>query len=98
MEDTIILTFYISQNYIKLPKNTIRENANLFILFQQDHTNLCYFYRDHCCDLKKDDFIELCNDSWGEKFGFVTIDLTSKINKGKYRKMLNYFLRINNLD
>ena len=25
--------FYISQNYIKLPKNTIRENANLFIIF-----------------------------------------------------------------
>lgn len=26
--------FYISQNYIKLPKNTIRENASLFILFE----------------------------------------------------------------
>jgi hypothetical protein len=83
--------FYISQNYIKLPKNTIRENTNFFILFPQDHSNLGYFYRDHCIDLKKEDFYDLCNKSWYEKFGFVTIDLTSDRNNGKYRKMLNNF-------
>lgn len=86
--------FYISQNYIKLPKNTIRENTNLFILFPQDKLNLNYFYRDHCNDIKKDEFDDLCYKSWNIEFGFVTIDLSSKINRGKYRKMLNYFLII----
>jgi hypothetical protein len=83
--------FYISQDYIKIPKNTIRENTNFFILFQQDQTNLNYFYRERCTDIKKEEFHELCNESWKEEYGFVTIDITSKINKGKYRKMLNYF-------
>lgn len=82
--------FYISQNYIKLPKNTIRENSNFFILFPQNLTDLNYFYKNHCNDIKKQDFINLCNDSWQENFGFVTIDLSSK-SIGKYRKMLNYF-------
>jgi GTPase SAR1 family protein len=84
--------FYISQNYIKLPKNTIRENANFFILFEQDHRNKSYFFSDHCGDLKKEEFFDLCTKSWSEEFGFVTLDKTSKINYGKYRKMLNYFL------
>ena len=29
-------TFYISQNYFRLPRQTIRENANFIILFPQD--------------------------------------------------------------
>ena len=35
-------TFYISQNYFRLPRITIRENANLTILFPQDATNIIY--------------------------------------------------------
>ena len=86
--------FYISQNYIKLPKNTIRENSNFFILFQQDAYNLNKIYKEHCNDIKKDEFEDLCSKSWNIEFGFVTIDLSSKINKGKYRKMLNYFVMV----
>lgn len=82
---------YISQNYTKLPKNTIRENTNLFILFPQDIRTLDYFYRDHCTDIKKEKFINFCNDAWDLEHGFVTIDLTRKKNNGKYRKMLEYF-------
>uniref|UniRef100_A0A1I7WT33 Uncharacterized protein n=1 Tax=Heterorhabditis bacteriophora TaxID=37862 RepID=A0A1I7WT33_HETBA len=51
--------FYISQNYIKLPKNTIQENANLFIIFPQDQPNLSYIYRDHCGEIDKNLFIKL---------------------------------------
>ena len=29
--------FYISQNYFKLPRQTIRENTNFIILFPQDY-------------------------------------------------------------
>jgi hypothetical protein len=84
--------FYISQNYIKLPKNTIRENANVFILFPQDQQNMNYIYRDHCSDsILKDEFIELCKSTWSEKYGFVTIDKTSEKNYGRFRKQLKYF-------
>ena len=32
--------FYLAQNYFKLPRQTIRENANLICLFPQDLKNL----------------------------------------------------------
>jgi GTPase SAR1 family protein len=82
--------FYISQNYAKLPKKTIRENANLFILFPQSKSNLDYFYEEHCMDLKRKDFMDLCRQAWAERFGFVTIDLSREL--GWYRKMLDCFL------
>ena len=37
-------TFYISQNYFLLPRQTIRENANFIILFPQDMKNLNHIY------------------------------------------------------
>jgi len=82
---------YISQNYIKLPRQTVRENANLFILFPQNSLTMDNFYRDHCTDIKKNEFQTLYKEAWKEPFGFVTIDLTKNINEGKYRKMLNEF-------
>ncbi|EGT60172.1 hypothetical protein CAEBREN_28370 [Caenorhabditis brenneri] len=84
--------FYISQNYIKLPKNTIRENANFFIVFPQDKLNLDYIYRDHCGEIDKKKFVELTSAVWKDKYCFLTIDKTSDADSGKFRKMLKYFL------
>ena len=39
-------TFYISQNYFRLPRQTIRENANFIILFPQDAKNLMHILAD----------------------------------------------------
>jgi len=36
---------YISQNYFRLPRQTIRENANFIILFPQDVKNLTHIQR-----------------------------------------------------
>jgi hypothetical protein len=83
--------FYISQNYIKLPRQTIRENSNLFLLFPQDNITLDNFYRDHCTDINKNDFKNLCNKTWDKPYSFVTVDLTSNKNNGKYRRNLNEF-------
>ena len=50
-------TFYISQNYFLLPRQTIRENANFIILFQQDMKNLNHIHADHCAnDMTLDEF------------------------------------------
>ena len=46
-------TFYISQNYFRLPLQTIRENADLIILFPQDAKNLNHIHADH----RKKEFI-----------------------------------------
>ena len=43
-------TFYISQNYFRLPRQTIRENTNFIILFPQDTKNLMHIHADHCDD------------------------------------------------
>lgn len=83
--------FYIAQNYFKLPRQTIRENSNIFFLFQQDSISVNNFYRDHCSEISKDDFNHLCQSAWNEKYGFITIDLTKSKYEGKYRKGLNTF-------
>ena len=49
--------FYLSQNYFKLPRQTIRENANFLCLFPQDLKNLNHIYNDHVGDdMTKEEF------------------------------------------
>ena len=39
--------FYLSQNYLRLPRQTIRENSNFICLFKQDNKNIQHIYQDH---------------------------------------------------
>lgn len=83
---------YLSQNYFKLPRQTIRENANLFILFPQDLKNINHIYNDHVSsDMEKEEFRSFCKTVWKEPHSFVTIDLSSQPNKGRYRKNFDEF-------
>ena len=85
-------TFYISQNYFRLPRHTIRENANFIILFPQDSKNITHIHADHCTDIGIDEFKQFCYKVWQSgEHSFVTIDLTSSILNGKYRKDLDSF-------
>ena len=92
-------TLYISQNYFRLPRQTIRENANIIILFPQDAKNLNHIYADHCSsDMSIKEFKEFCKTVWAlETHNFVTIDLTSSKNNGKYRRNLDCFYIANDL-
>lgn len=84
--------FYLAQNYFKLPRQTIRENANFICLFPQDLKNVNHIYDDHVgTDMTKDEFRKLCKVAWGQRHGFVVIDLTSKKDEGKYRSGLDCF-------
>jgi len=38
---------YLSQNYFKLPRQTIRQKGNFFCLFPQDHKNIDHIFNDH---------------------------------------------------
>ena len=85
-------TIYISQNYFRLPRQTIRENCNLIILFPQDAKNLNHIHADHCSDITVEEFRNFCKNVWEERrHNFITIDLTSKTRNGKYRKNLDTF-------
>ena len=84
-------TIYIAQNYFHLPRHTVRENANLIMLFKQDAKTLNHFHQDHCTDIPFNEFSNFCNDVWRRgKNNFVTINLTlHTMQDGKYRCNFN---------
>ena len=74
---------YLAQNYFKLPRQTIRENANLICLFPQHLKNLNHIFDDHVAsDITKDEFRQLCKTAWEKQHGFVIIDLSCKKHNG----------------
>ena len=69
----------LTQNYFKLPGQTIRENANFMCLFPQDLKNLNHIFDDHVAsDMTKEEFRQLCKTAWKKQHGFVITDLSSK--------------------
>ena len=89
--------FYLSQNYFKLLRQTIRENANFICLFPQDLKNINHIYNDHVGDdMTKEEFRKFCKKCWGKPYGFAIIDLTSRKDAGKYRDGSITFLYPNN--
>ena len=84
--------FYLAKNYLKLPRQSIRENANLICLFPQDLKNLNHIFDDHVrSDMTMEELRKLCKTAWEEHHGFVIIDLISKKHNGKYRRGFDEF-------
>jgi len=84
---------YIGQTYSKIPKQLIRDNTNLLVIFKQDETNLKHIFNDHVSpDMTFDKFKEVCNKGWNNKYGFVVIDSEREINKGRYRIGFDNFI------
>ena len=87
-----VACFYLAQNYFKLPRQTIRENANFISLLPQELKTLNHIFDDHVVsDMTKEEFRQLCMTAWEKQHGFVIIDLSSKKNNGKYRSELDEF-------
>ena len=84
--------FYLAQNYFKLLRQTIRENANFICLFPQELKNLNHIFDDHVeSDMTKEDFRQLCKTAWEKQHVLVIIDLSSKKYNGKYKSVLDEF-------
>ena len=84
--------FYLAQNYFKLPREIIKENANFICLFPQDLKNLNYIFENHVgSDMIKEEFRQLCKVAGEKQHGFVIIDLSSKKHNGKYGVGLTSF-------
>ena len=84
--------FNLSQNYFKLPRQTIRENANFICLFPQDLKDINHIYNDHVGeDMSNEEFRKFCRKCWEKPLGFAVIDLSSKKDAGKYRDGFDNF-------
>ena len=74
--------FYLCQSLHKIAKHCIRDNTNVFILFEQD---VKYFHETHIRkDMKFKEFEDFCNNAWSKDHGFIVINLWEKPYCGKY--------------
>lgn len=86
--------FYLCQTYARIPKHLIRDNANFLIVFKQDDLNLRHIYDDHVgSDMPFDRFKRICSECWKEKYSFLVIDKDSDIDKGRYRKLFDTYIK-----
>lgn len=93
-------TFYLGQTYSRIPKQLIRDNANMLVLFKQDDMNLRHIYSDHVnTDMTFETFKLLCSLAWKDKYGFLVVSKDSDFNEGRYRKQFDsYIVDINSDD
>lgn len=85
--------FYLSQTYSAVPKQLIRDNANLLIIFRQDGTNLKHIYDDHVhTDMSYHQFKDLCSLCWKCEYDFVVIDKDCDLKSGRYRNKFDNFI------
>lgn len=88
--------FYLNQTYSKVPKQLIRDNANLIILFKQDDVNLKHVYHEHVnTDMSWNEFREMCGKIWCNPFSYIVINKDCDKNNGCYRKKFDTFVVFN---
>jgi len=79
-------SFYLCQSYFRIPKQAIRDNANLLILFKQDAKNLRAIHDTFVAgDMDFDEFRKFFSACTGQKYGFAVIDHSREVDKGRYR-------------
>ena len=62
---SIIDIYYISQSYFHLPKNTIRSNSNIIILFKQTLRDIILLFHDIAgLDMNLEEWKSLCYKAW----------------------------------
>ena len=79
---------YLNQNLFSLDRQSVRENCNLFILFELRGKVLISIYQDffNNVELSYIDFANICNKVWKESYNYIVIDITKNKNiNGKLR-------------
>lgn len=86
--------FYLGQTYSRIPKQLIRDNSNLLVIFKQDDTNLRHVYDDHITtDMSFNTFKTMCSLCWENKYGFLVVDKDSELETGRYRKGFDVYIK-----
>ena len=79
---------YLNQNLFTIDRQSVRENCNLFILFEQRGKVVISIYQDffNNVELSYNDFAIICNKAWKEPYNYIVIDITKNKNiNGKLR-------------
>ena len=79
---------YLNQNLFTIDRQSVRENCNLFILFEQRGKVLISIYQDffNNVELSYNDFYNICNKVLKGPYIYIVIDLTKNKNvNGKLR-------------
>ena len=78
---------YLNQNLLTIDRQSVRENCNLFISFEQRGKVLVSKYQDffNNVELSYNDFANICNEVWKEPYNYIVIDITK--NKNTYGKL-----------
>ena len=78
--------YYISESYFALPRQSIRNTVDRFLLFKQTLRDYQSMYYDNGAYAKKyDEFKEMCHKAWSEGFNYLCIDMSKNKDNGKYR-------------
>ena len=78
--------YYISQSYFALPRQSIRNNSDILILFKQTLRDVQSMYYDiGAYDMRYNEFKEMCHKAWNEEYNYLCIDMTKNKNEGRYR-------------
>lgn len=87
---------YLAQSYSRVPKQLLRDNANLIVLFKQDETNLKHVYMEHCSgDMSYTEFKDFCTSCWRKgRFNFIVINKDCERDNGRYRYGFDTFVII----
>ena len=72
---------YLNQNLFTIDRQSVRENCNLFIFFEQRGKVLISIYQDffNNAALSYNNFANICNNVWKEPYNYIVIDITKKI-------------------
>lgn len=89
-------TFYLAQSYSRIPKQLIRDNANVIILFKMDDLNLKHVHSDHAAsDMTFNKFREMCAHCWNDySHGFLVINKECELKNGRYRKSFDCYINL----
>lgn len=87
-------SFYLCQTYSRVPKQLVRDNANMIVLFKQDEMNLKHVFNDHVTpDMSFNQFVNVCAQCWRDKYGFLSIVKDAPLNEGRYRLGLDCYIK-----
>ena len=89
-------SFYLCQTYSRIPKQLLRDNANVIVLFRQDETNMKHVYTDHVnTDMTLTEFKSICAMCWSSSpHGFIVINKECDMKHGRYRLGFDNFIFI----
>jgi len=78
---------FVGQTYSAVPKQLVRDNANILILYPCDTLNMRHAYDDMASgDMKFEKFCEICRAAWNDaQYSCLVINKECPLDNGRYR-------------